>query len=208
MGLNPSRLAQGILDGVNGSQYSMTSQISGLAQAIINHALSASVAFAPGTIIGTGVPVGPFVGSGLGGIITLVPALLISDINSVFGASTAQLTGLGTAISSHIASATVTFAPGTITGLCTAVAAPVPAPGILVAGVGAGGTIVGLVPSMLAGLIAGYLGGNTSEILGMSKAICDELTNFGLVSLPLVTGAFGPGGGALILGTAAGGLIT
>jgi len=208
MAMNPTVLADAIKNGLGFGALPTSGKNTGMAADIVMHVQSGVVNFAPGTIVGTAPPSGgPLIaGAGTGGLITLVPTALASAFAITFGVMTPEIQALATAISSHVSTlGTVTFAPGTITGACSNT--PV-SPGVL-AGAGAGGTIIGLVGAVLAADIASGIGqpGPTPELINMATEITDHIMNFAVVTLPLVTGVCSAGGGPIVAGTAAGGTI-
>lgn len=208
MAMSGPTLATAIKGGLGFGAMANTAQLSGLAAAIVAHVQTGVVAFLPGTITGTAPPSGgPLIaGAGAGGTIVLVPTALESALVGVFGVSTPEILGMADAISLHVSTlGLVSFASGTITGACSNT--PV-APGVL-AGVGANGTISGLVAGTLATALAVGIGqpAPTSQLTNMATEIVNHIMNNAVVSLPVVTATCSAGGGPIIAGAAAGGII-
>lgn len=207
MAMNGATLATAIKGGLGFGALATSAKNLALANAIVAHAQSGVVSFAPGTIVGTAPPSGgPLIaGAGTGGTILLVPSALVSALVSAFGTSTSQIVGLANAISNHIATGLVVFAPGTIIGACSNT--PV-SPGVL-AGSGAGGTITGLSGPVLATAITSGIGQGapTSQVTNMATEIVNHIMSLGVVTLPVVTAVCSAGGGPIVGGTAAGGTI-
>jgi len=206
--LNPSDLADEMQAAIGHSDKPTTSEILGLATAIVNNLLTATVTFAPGSITGTAPPQpGPVVDAqGTGGIILALPATLQAELISVFGQSTPQLIGLANALASTFSAGTGELPIGTITAISTAVGPPTPAPGVFT-GAGTGGMVDNLDPSLLDSGIASALGGTSSEITNISQAITDHISMNGSVEVPVITGTIPAAGGPVVGGTGVGSIL-
>ncbi|MEM4379059.1 MAG: hypothetical protein QXL01_00030 [Thermoplasmatales archaeon] len=208
MAMSGPILADAIKVGLGFGAHATSAQNLGMANNIVMHIQSGVVNFASGTIVGIAPPSGgPLIdGAGTGGSITLVPATLELAFATTFGVLTPEISGLANAISLHVSSlGTVTFASGTITGVCTNT--PL-SPGVLI-GSGSGGTIVGLSGAVLATAIATGIGqaAPTPQLINMATEIVNHIMGFAVVTLPSVTGTCPAGGGPIIGGAAAGGTI-
>jgi hypothetical protein len=99
---------------------------------------------------------------------TLNASTLADNIKNALGFSaystSAQNSGLASAIVAHLMTGVVTFLPGTVTGVAA------PSPGPLSNGAASGGTIL-LVPSALEAALVAVFGTSTPQILGMADAI-------------------------------------
>jgi len=146
--------AGGTISGLSGSSLatlmknnmgkpSVTPELQGMANGIANHLSTGLVTFLVGSIIGTcaNTPVnpGPLAGSGLGGTISgLSGSTMATAMASAMGkpGTTPELIDFCTAIVNYVqTNASVTYATGAVTGVCSAGGGPVVA-------AGAGGTIL------------------------------------------------------------------
>lgn len=186
-----------------------SSEVEGMATAIVDHLKTGVVNNLPGTINATALPAGGPItlGTGAGGTITLVPGSLVPGLVAAFGSSTPQIISISSAITSFFLTGLVTFAPGTITGTSTNTPS---SPGVLTLGAGSGGLITGLVPSVLATSLAAAVGSTvTSQITGLANAITSHVLLNAEVSYPSnsINGNFIAGGGPMLLGSGVGGTI-
>lgn len=120
-----------------------TPQISGMANSISAHIMTGLVEFQAGGITGvcgnTPVSPGPLVGQGADGKITgLDPGMLGKAISAFMGGTVSpELEKMCKAVVEHVSKeGSVSFLPGTITGLCP------PAGGPITLGAGVGGVIM------------------------------------------------------------------
>lgn len=212
MALDPTALAEALKSGL-GFTEATTAKLTGLAQDIVDHIGTATFSNSPGTITGEAPPTGGSLinGAATGGIIVLVPSDLVTRFEATFGTSTSAISGFANAFSTHIASALVTFASGNITGTCTNVGPPTPAPGVLI-GEGIDGILEGLDASTLAALISANIGqsGTTSKLDGFSESLVTEVSNNAeaVYLTGTVTGVAPSGGGPITLGAGSGGTIS
>lgn len=160
------------------------------------------VSHAPGTVNGTTVAGGPLaLGSASGGLMVLTPALFIAKTqvatpNPLYAAENSAL------IAYIMASGTVSFDPGTITGTCSSTPS---SPGPLLLGQGTGGKIVGL-SGAAAALAVGATGPDAVKHYDIIMTYIMENAS---VSYPLnsVVGTCPPAAGPLAAGAATGGII-
>lgn len=179
-----------------------------LAKGIVDQVVSSSlVTLPPGTVLGTCPPGGPLAaGSASGGMISaLVPDAMAQEIAAGDGGPDKKIIDLAKAICTHIQTAVVVFAPGTIIGACTNTPTT---PGPFV-GTASGGKITGLSGDALAQLIAPDQGGTVSpQLKAMAGAITDHVQSAGeAVFASGVTGVAPMGGGPLTAGAGVGGKI-
>lgn len=193
--------------------FATSSQNTGLAKAVIDEMQAAIVSNAPGTITGIAPSSGgPLVnGAGTLGLITgMTPVSLAARMVTEMGFAfpSPEVIQMATAICTHLqTTGSVTFAPGTITGICTNT---VVSPGIL-HGLATGGTIVNLSGPALAALIAVSYGGVISpELLSFSNAFVNYIMSAAEVQylLDTLTAICPAGGGPIINGDGNGGFIT
>ena len=208
MPLNDTALASGMKDALGFSAKPTSAQNADFAGSIVKHLMTGIVSFLPGTITGTAPPSGgPLTnGAGSGGKIIHIPPGLAALLAAALGAATPEISGMANAISNHIVAAgLVSFKTGSITGAC---ANTPTSPGPLV-GAGANGAIEGLSGPAMAALMASGMGKGapSPELSKMCDAICNHIMKNAVVTLPLVSGLCGPGGGPITLGAAAGGTI-
>jgi hypothetical protein len=204
----------------DGNDISTTDEMKTYAQAVVDTLQSGLVNNAPGTINGVGIPITPatpppantFIGTGAGGLMTLVPATWIGDMMAGFPtANPAMISGEATSSTGYLM-ASGTVAITSVTGLDTAVALPPPpAPGILAVGAGTGGTISGLAGAAWSvAVVSGFPGADPA----LAKKIYDAISNYiqanAIVaySAGTIVGTFAPGGGPLIAGSGIGGTIS
>lgn len=211
MALVASDLADNLKSGLGFGAEPQSSQMSGLAQDIVDHLMAGSVSHSPGSVTGDAPPSGgPLLnGAASGGTITLSPGDLSSRFASTFGQSTPEISGMADAISNHLATGLVTFDIGTISGTCTNTPST---PGVLI-GQGVNGYITGLNGPTLATAISsgiGQGGATTPELLDFSSALIDYVMNNAMVTYATgaVTATCSAGGGPIILGAASGGTIS
>lgn len=104
---------------------------------------AASVSNAPGTVVGVTSAGSPLtLGAATGGIIVISPGPMIAKVSRVFPPQAVPNTSKeNTALIAYIGTATVTFAPGSITGNCTSTGV---SPGPLANGAGTNGFLVGI----------------------------------------------------------------
>ena len=168
-------------------------------------ALKAGTFAHAGTITAIGAPGSPVtLGTGLLGVLVLSPAAMITEVlQSAVGP---HATAEATAFIAYLATGTIMFPPGKITGNCTAT--PV-SPGILAAGAGSGGRIIGInAAGAVAAMLAAGIPMGPESIPHYNAAITYILANLeGSYSSGSVTGTFAAGGGPLAAGTGIGGII-
>lgn len=218
-----SDLADFIKSNMGFDQYPMSNQLAGISNDIVNHLKTGTVSNLPGTVTGTAPPTGGLLGSSLppvpgpdgaatNGVIVLVPADLQGRFVATFGQSTPQILALATTLSSFFITGVADFAKGNITGNCTNVAVPAPAPGPLLLGMGVNGTIKSLVSSTLASNLAAAFGQPSSnpKLDGLAAAITDYVSNNATLAYAIgsVVAICPAGGGPITLGAATGGTIT
>lgn len=212
MPLAGPKVAEEIKKALGFSTKPTSPQTAAMANAIVAHTMTGIVAFLPGTITGIVNPAGGEAlqnGAGMNGKITLVPAGLEGLLMAAIGAATPEIKGMANAITTHIMLAgVVSFKAGSITGTCTNVGPPTPAPGPLTLGMGTNGIIEGLNGAEMACLIATALKQAVAspEISSMCDAVCKHIMDQAKVTLPLVVGVCNPLG-TLDLGAASGGII-
>lgn len=212
MALDATSLADALKAGL-GFTEATTAQLSGLAQDIVDHIGTAVFSNLLGTVTGEAPPTGGPLANGAAsnGVIVLVPSDLETRFNATFGTSTSEISGFATAFSTHIASALVTFVAGNITGTCTNVGPPTPAPGVLL-GEGANGILEGLDAPTLAALISSSIGqsGTTGRLDGFSESLVTEVSDNAEATYLVgsVTGVAPSGGGPITLGAGTGGTIS
>lgn len=214
MALSVSALADKIkvaLDATDntGSPIKSTIEMTAYATAIITTIMASVVSHAPGTVTGTGVPAGPFIGEASNGIIAgMVPATWLAAMVAGFPTAVPSNLQIEAALSTAyiMGAAKVNFSSGSITGACTAT--PVN-PGPLAAGQGIGGTISGLSGSTWAAALAVVTQGGAAAPK-LYDAIANYIMEAAIVTYPIgtVNGTFAVGGGPIIGGFAAGGVIT
>jgi len=198
----------------------VSTELTGWGSGIVTHIkLGSLVAHASGTVSGTAPPAGGPLSSG---IATGTPG---ANISSMSGATMAGLVQIGAGypsvsselstfcdeIVSHIQTlGQVDFASGEITGTCTNT---VLSPGPLTGGAGTGGIVSGLNGDTLATAIhnaVGYPGAVSTPL----KLFCNAITDYieANASVAYASGAVTVtcpiGGGGLINGAGAGGLIS
>lgn len=200
--MDAAGLALDMKSGIGQGAQPMSTQLTGLATQVVNHVVSAVVAFAPGTVTGTAPPSGGPLSNGAAsnGIITLVAAALESALISVFGHDTPQIKAMADGISNHVATGLCAFASGNVTGACTNT--PL-LPGAFT-GAGSNGTVSGLSGSAMAGLMSSAFGGTTSQLIGLCQAIADQILNNAEVIAAVLTGVCSAGGGPITLGAGSG----
>ena len=209
MPLNPDKLAKETQNSIGASGSPTSTKNIQFAKAIVTHVKSGIVSFLPGTIVGVAAPTGGPItnGAGSGGKIVLVPSALEGLLIAAFGVATPEISKFAKALSGYImSSGLVMFDVGTIVGATTNT---IVSPGSFT-GTGSGGKITALQGPALAALLAAALGKppTSKPLLDMATAICDHIKTNGVVALSTVTGAASAGGGPIIGGTAAGGIIS
>jgi len=191
--------------------------LKGWAKAIIMElTTNAVVANAPGTITGDAPPTGgPLInGEGKNGLITkLEEANLADNVSSFTGRSpvTAQLIGFSKGIVDHImAMGRVEFASGNIIGACTNTPPP-PPPGLpgMFTGSGSNGEVTSLDGAQMALLVKDNVGypDVSPELEAMCTAICNYIMDNAEVIYALCSGTAIAGGGPIVGGFAAAGII-
>lgn len=210
MALDSVALAEEIKGALGFSSEPTSQKNKDIATAIVEHLKTAVVNHATSTVTGTAPSSGGPLqdGAATNGVITLVATDLQTRLISAFGVSTPEILGMGTAISTHVATGLVEFTTGNITGTCGNTSS---SPGPLV-GEGSGGEITNLDGSTLATLMASSMGkpGTTLELEAMATAIVDHIQNNAeaAYSTGFVTGTCPSGGGPITAGTGAGGTIS
>lgn len=195
-------LAAAIQAALGDSAEDLTERNKALAKAIVSQLTTlAVVSFAAGSVTGTCPPGGPLSGgAATGGTVSgLSKDKLANDVaSSQGGSATANVKTLASGICSHLATASVTFAAGTVTGVCSN--SPL-SPGAFV-GQASGGVLSGLSAPALAQLIAQAFGGKVSQkLLAMAGAIVDHAQQKAEAYFPSgLTGVAPAGGGALAAG--------
>lgn len=211
MAMVVSALADAIKNALGQGAQPTSPETTGMAQSIIDelkacvvsHALVTGVAAAPGSPLQSGAAVG-------GLIVGLVGSSLAGRFKDNMGkpSITPELLGMANGMVTKLLAATVSFAPGGITGTCTHTAE---SPGPLVGGVGQNGVLVGVDGGGMATLIAVNMGKGapTPELTAMCNAIASYLMGNAVASYAsgAVTGTCPSGGGPLAAGLAAGGTI-
>jgi hypothetical protein len=174
------------------------------------------------TVTGGGMPNGvPFPGSvwsfigtsSKGNFIALVPALMSAEVIKAIPTGQPPLMLLeATAVSTYfMTQANITFAQ--VTGQCTAVAGPTPAPGVLAAGQADGGKVVGISGAAMAAHVAPLMGVPVSQgMIKMYDALCKYVMQNIELSFPVgqVLGTFPPPPPApipIVAGLGTGGII-
>jgi len=122
---------------------SITAELQGMADAMVNHFLTGTVAFASGLIVGvcsnTLVSPGPLVGSGSGGLISGYDGTVLANLMATSmgkpGTTPELISFCNNMVTYIMSNASVTYGPATISGTCSAGGGPI------AAGTGAGGTI-------------------------------------------------------------------
>jgi len=190
--------------------------LKGWCQAIMDELLTnAVVANAPGTITGQAPPSGGSLlnGEGSDGLIAdLDEANLADNIAANTGKpKTADVENFAAAITEHIMTlGRVVFASGNITGVCTNTPPP-PPPGLpgTFTGSGSDGEVQDLDGPTLALLVKDKVGypSVTPELETYCTAIVDYIMDNAEVTYTLCTGTAPAGGGDIIAGTAAAGII-
>lgn len=194
----------------NGAPITVTPEMTGYATAVIDAHQAAVVANASGTVVAAGTPSSPITGgAATGGLITTLSSTIwASELSSSFpGADSSKLTAEAGASTTYIkGAAAVSFAPGGITGTCTA--SPV-SPGPLANGAGAGGKIAGLSGSAWSAAVLAALGSPGPLASAVYTAVAGYLMTNAVVAYASakVTGAFSAGGGAMTAGTGIAGTI-
>lgn len=156
-------------------------------------------------VTANGLPGAPITnGAANGGVLA---GLTAGPVNARMGDIPAGMKQSNAALMTYLATGTVTFDSGSITGTCSATPT---SPGPLVAGAGNGGYLVGLTGSACVSALKGQglkLGPDSEDFYG---AIVDYLLeNLEVTYAPgSVVGTFPSGGGALIGGLASGGVIS
>jgi len=168
----------------------------------------------PGTVFGVVPPSGgPLIAGGASA--GLMSGMTGSSASSFIVASdpidypfaTPQLMNFCEGIVQHIQTVgQVTFSVGTINGACTNTLIT---PGVFT-GVGTNGQIINLNGPAMATLVASLVPfpGPTPQLIAKCTAIANYIMANAQVNYSTVTGACSAGGGALIAGTASGGLIS
>lgn len=186
----------------------VTAQMKAYADAVISTYKAAMFANAPGTITGTAAPGGPLmVGTGAGGIVTgMSPSTWLGKTQPAFGGATTLSQEAAASTTYLMSSSIIVFAPGDITGTCTATAT---SPGILLNGAGSGGKITGLVGTAWAAAVLGAIG-----IPGpLGAAVYTALAGYIMANADCsyssgsVVGTFSAGAGPLVAGAGTGGMI-
>lgn len=209
MPLNPDKLTKETQAALGASGFPTSAKNILFATAIVTHLKTGVVSFLPGTITGVAPPAGGPIsnGAGSGGKILLVPSALEGLLIAAFGVATPEISKFAKALSGYVMSAgLVVFDVGTINGAATNT--PV-SPGSFT-GTGAGGKITALQGPALAILLAAAIGKppTSKPLLDLSTAICDHIKTNGVVALPTATGSVSAGGGPIIAGAGAGGIIS
>ena len=217
MALDPDALAGKINQAIgatdkDGHPISTTDYMRTFSKAVIDTFKAGVVVNAPGTITGSAPPVSPLAGGAASnGLYTLVPAIWIADMMAGFPMATGAFIPLEANASTTyaMASGKVSFASGNITG--TSTATPITS-GSLVAGAGADGKIGSLVGNTWGDQVksAAFPNGDPVLMRKVYSAIASYLlTNASVAYLSAtVNGTFAPGGGALISGAGAAGIIS
>ena len=197
---------------VNGDPIATTPEMTAYATAVVNTLMAGIVAHLPGSVSATALPVpGPIInGSASDGSITLVDAVWTAALMSGFPtAMPAKLSSEAAASTGYImSSGKVNFASGNINGASTAT--PI-TPGILVAGLGTGGTVDSLEGDPWAADVTGSQGIASTDIAkAIYGAVADYIgANAEAIYAPgTINGTFAPAGGPLIAGFGAGGMIS
>jgi hypothetical protein len=209
MPLDPDKLTKETQNALGASSFPTSTRNILFAKAIITHLKTGVVSFLPGGITGiapsSGGPISD--GAGSGGKILLVPSALEGLLIAAFGVATPEISKFAKALSGYIMSdGIVVFDTGTINGDATNT--PV-SPGSFT-GTGAGGKITALQGPALAVLLATAIGKppTSKPLLDLSTAICDHIKTNSIVALPTATGSVAAGGGPIIAGAGAGGMIS
>ncbi|RLI53011.1 MAG: hypothetical protein DRP09_16695, partial [Candidatus Thorarchaeota archaeon] len=141
----------------------------------------------------------------LGVFVGLTPAPMLAKTQ--VGEPGPMLAGENTAVITYLMTGLIEFSAGNIQGTCTATPT---SPGILgPPASGTGGKVTGLTgAACMAMVAAGGVAG--PDMLAHYTALIDYISDNLEVSYPAgsVQGAFGVGGGALIAGTALGGIVS
>jgi hypothetical protein len=187
-----------------------SAEISGMMEAIVEHLKTVAIVnFLPNSVLGTAPSGGPLQnGSASLGMIVgpAGPALatLMATKMKKEG-PTPQLIGLASGFCTHLLTATVNFATGNITGVCTNTPSS-PGP---VTGQGTKGQVTGIAGPACANLVATGIGQPSASPQLISKwtAVIDFLQKSAEVSLPpgSVIATAPPGGGPIAAGVATGG---
>jgi len=217
MPMDIAQLADKIMIGLkqptdkDGKKIAATNHAKALATAIINSLKG--VTFTHALVTATGGPADspPITdGQALGGILVgLTPSLYLNEMIKAFPDSNpAILSQEASASTSYLqASLLINFEAGSITGQCTATTN---SPGILAAGQGVNGKVSGINGQSWGSTVLSAMGASSSPYI---IDVYTEIANYimenavGSYQVGQVTGVFPAGGGALIGGIGAGGLL-
>ncbi len=181
MAMDAQALAKKIHDALgqkadgHGKPTPVSHQTLNYAKGLVAALKAASFLHAPGTVVGVTAAGSPLsAGAAAGGIITIAPAPMIAETSKgVPPEAIPKSTKENTAIIAYLATATVTFAAGTITGTCTSTSE---APGILDQGAGTDGTLTGIAGPAAAAFVSAQLGGPMGpDVVKHYTAVIDYL---------------------------------
>lgn len=196
----------------------VSSQLSGLASAIVSHLSSTSVvSFAPGSVTGVAPlpPAPPFpalqTGAASNGLIVgPTGAVLAPLVQSMAGypSVSAELLGMCTAICTHYTTKSkVAFATGKVVGVCTNTLIT---PGVFT-GTATDGTLSGLVGDDLADEIhaaAGFPGSTSAPLKAMANAITTYILANAVALGGVMTGVAPAPSGPITAGAGTGGTVS
>ena len=213
MALDAQALADKLKNSLGFSQFPTSKENNGFAKAYVSEITSlAKVNNIVGTITGVCAPGSPLsAGAGIGGIISGPSGpTLAAKIQSEAGYPyiSPELLKFSTAVTDHLKTGIVVFAPGTITGTCTNTAE---SPGPLTGGAGSGGKITLLSGPTLAQLLSQAIGESyvSPQLLQFAITLVTYTMTMAEVAYAsgTVVGLCPSGGGPLSAGVGLNGII-